>query len=124
MKKNKDDLDWFFKRLYKRVRSRGKIDTIRQQAKQGKKVKIRYKKDDGSVTERLVSPYEIKHHKKTGRYMLYATDNKDGGKQIKSFAIYNIVKTNPSHKTYSPNWDVLPRSMRPEPIFKKSKKKR
>ena len=95
-----------FDKLAKVLKNREALSTIKKAGAQHQKVEIIYKKDDGTVVRRLVSPYEIKSHRKSGRKMLYVTDNKHGADQILSLAASQVRSAKVSSKHYDPNWPV------------------
>lgn len=95
-----------FSNFFRYLRRGRSLDTIRKQGSHGRKVIVKYKKDNGTVVRRKVSPYEIKPHRTSGRQMLYVTDKKGGSTQIKSYALENIQDAEPAPNKFKPNWDV------------------
>lgn len=101
----------FANKIEKRLRRKKNASTLGTEAKRTNKVLIKYKKDDGKVSWRLVSPYELKAHRSSGRKFLYGTDDKDGSRQIKAFAYDNIIAIKPANKSFRPRWPVVSESM-------------
>lgn len=94
------------KKLMKHIKRGKMLKTVREAGRQHNKLQIKYKKLNGEVVTRVVSPYEIKKHNTTGEQMLYLSDTKSGAKNIKAFKTKNIVSVKPLKTKFRPHWEV------------------
>ena len=89
-----------------RVYQRSNLAKIEQAGGAFNTVDVTYVKKDGEIIHRELTPYETKPHRTTGQLMVYATDNKDGPAQIKSFIANRIRKVDETTNEFDPVWSV------------------
>lgn len=74
--------------------------TIISAAHEHKRIQIEYLTRINKHIRRNIAPYEIKDG------YLYATDNKQGTKQICSFILSNIKRAKKLDKKFKPIWEI------------------
>lgn len=73
-------------------------DVIRKAGKNLRIVRIRYRKADGTSSDRNIEPYSIKN------YGLYGYDTEKNG--IRFFKLSGIMSAKETKKNFSPRWPV------------------
>jgi hypothetical protein len=76
------------------------MEVVSSCAKQHRRVTILYTKTNKTVVKRDIAPYSLEGD------LLYATDQRDGNKQIKSYKIYSIKSAKKSNKKFKPQWEI------------------
>ena len=89
-----------------RVLRNRNLNRIEAAGIENKSLFVSYVKNNGDVINRKVDPYETKPHRKTGRMMVYLTDDKDGPSQIKSYIADRIRSASKPQEEFEPHWPV------------------
>jgi predicted DNA-binding transcriptional regulator YafY len=90
-----------------RVMSRRNQGRIEDAGADTRRVEVEYIKKSGERTVREIRPYEIKPHRTSGTVMVYATDDRSGGGQIKSFIANRVLKVGDPTGKFRPRWPVM-----------------
>lgn len=113
--------------LINELKQKKTIKRLHMLASKKQRLHIEYQKKNGDIVKRIVSSYEVKPHRTSGRMMLYVTDDKHGDNQILSFHLSGVRKVRPlindsatpeiqeRLKGFEPRWPVQ---------FEKKKRKR